>query len=185
MVRFTQLIAPAALASVALAVAACGGATQAIKTVTVEGGDSVTGATTCPEGQAADEDGGCSDIVETEPAPTADPDGDYTSNCDMLLKEGSGYSYYGLLVGDARIHNTGNVGIVVNVKGTWDRAGFGPFKAEKENLRLDVGARKTVHLRERIDQEGIDEVQSSGGYSSSGNFCRVKVSIVDSFGEPQ
>ncbi len=166
------------------ALAGCGGTTQAIKTVTVESGGSVAGATTCPEGQTIDEDGGCSDITETEPAPTANADGDYTSNCDMLLKEGSGYSYYGLLVGDAKIHNTGNVGIVVTVKGTWDRAGFGPFKAAKE-LRLDVGARKTVHLRQRIDQEGIDEVQSSGGYSGSGDFCRVKVTITDSFGEPQ
>jgi hypothetical protein len=156
-----------------------------VKTVTVSGGQSATSSTTtCPEGQEVDIDGGCSDIVETEPPPEANADGDYTANCDMLLKEGSGYSFYGLLVGDAKIHNTGNVGIVVTVKGSWDRAGFPPFKTSKE-LRLDVDARKTVHLRQKIDQEGIDEVQSSGGYSGSGNFCRVKVSIVDTFGQPQ
>lgn len=127
---------------------------------------------------------GATEAATTEEAVTANPDGTYHSNCDLLLKEGANYSYYGLLVGDAKIRNTGNIGIVVNVKASWDRAGFGPFRSKKE-VRLETGQRKTVHLRQRITQEGIDEVQSSGGYQGQGNFCRVKVKIIDTFGEPQ
>jgi hypothetical protein len=152
--------------------AGCGGGGESGRTITIEAG--ATEETTTAE-----------TTTEEEPPPAADPDGTYRSNCDMLLRTGSGYSYYGLLVGDAKITNTGNVGIVARVRGSWDRGGFSPYRVTK-TVRVEFGKRKTVHLRKRITQEGIDEVQASGGYSGGGGrWCRVKVTIVDSFGEPQ
>ena len=82
------------------------------------------------------------------------------------------------VVADARVHNTGNVGIIVRVRATWDRAGEGPIKVVK-TTRIPIGGRKAVHLKKHIDQGTIESIQSADGR------CKVKATIADTFGEPE
>ena len=128
---------------------------------------------------ATDED---ETTTEEESEPVAEPDAKYSSSCDMRILQGSGYSLYGLLVGDTRLRNTGNVGIVVRVRGMWERAGFSPFEAVKKT-RVDVGRRTVIHLRKKISQQEMYEVEGVLGYLEVGRFCRVKVSIIGTYGQ--
>lgn len=115
----------------------------------------------------------------TEETVVADPKANYRSNCDMLLGDfNSNYEFEAHVVGDARIHNTGNVGVVINVRAHWDQAGEGPITM-KERVRVPIDGRKVVHFKKSIDQSEIEKVQSA-------NYrCGVKAKIVDTFGEAQ
>src|SRR5215203_3977102 len=66
------------------------------------------------------------EATTTESAPEADPDAKYTSNCDYLL-ESNFYnftsSHAGWFVADARVHNTGNIGVVSKATASWKQAG--------------------------------------------------------------
>lgn len=116
------------------------------------------------------------DVPEEEPAPVPDPDGNYTSNCDYLL--GSGLNDY-WFIGGARVKNVGNVGIVAEVKAKWLQLGGSDVK-ETKKLRLDVGESRRVNFNIAATGDQIDRHQAI----ESGRTCNVKVSLVDTFGEP-
>ena len=78
-------------------------------------------------------------------------------------------------VADARVRNTGNIGIVTRVVATWDRAGRPQLKAEKE-VRVPYGATKSVHFRAPIDQATSDAIYSA-------NRCDLDITIVNTYGE--
>jgi hypothetical protein len=101
----------------------------------------------------------------------------------MLLGSYTSSGFDAHVVGDAKLHNTGNIGLVVTVKVHWDQAGEGPLKGEK-TVRLAVGQSKTVHFKQSIDQAQIESIQSAQ-LSGSGDFCGVKTMITDTFGEAQ
>jgi hypothetical protein len=146
---------------------------QGVKTVTVAG--SATAPSTTEESNTT-----------TEEEIEANPDATYRSGCDFLLGDisQSSYGFVGTkLTGDARLHNTGNIGIVVKVVGRWNRAGSSPYRASKK-VRLAVGGRKSVHLKVPVSDAEIDAIQSAQ-YSGAGAFCKVKASIIDTFGDPE
>jgi hypothetical protein len=110
--------------------------------------------------------------------PVANPDGRIESVCDYLLgnftETRRGYRF----VADATVRNTGNVGIVVKLTGTWDQIGGAPVKVVK-TVSVPTEGRKIVHLLRVASSDEIDRHQSAN------SRCNVKATIIDSFGEAQ
>lgn len=113
--------------------------------------------------------------------PAKQPDAKYNESCDMDLNSDYLGSPTAWLVGDAELHNTGNVGVVVRVKATWKQAGSGPITATKK-MRLAYKKRHAVHFKLPIGQNQVDAVQSAPGYLGSGHWCGVKATLVSTFG---
>jgi hypothetical protein len=110
-----------------------------------------------------------------EPPPVPNPDGTFTSQCDYLLgdfsESRSGYRF----VADARLRNTGNVGIIATATATWAQIGGQPIR-ERKRIRVPVGRAKTARFLRVASSDEIDRHQSA----DSG--CQVNVRIVDTFG---
>ena len=101
-----------------------------------------------------------------------DVDGRFSSSCDIMLpSDFINGSYY--FVGAAKMRNTGNVGIVVEVKARWDQVASAKITDER-TFRLDVGQRKTAKFRLEATQDEIDEHQNSPDYFGSGEACKVR-----------
>ncbi len=113
-----------------------------------------------------------------EPEPSPDPSGTYTSSCDYLLGDftetASGYRF----VADARVKNTGNIGIVMEIRASWFLAGGGAVK-EVRRVALDVGQSKRVGVTVPVSQDQVDLHQSY----DSGDSCKVTGVMVDSYEE--
>jgi hypothetical protein len=116
----------------------------------------------------------------TPPPPSPDPEAKYTDNCDLLLNDNFYSSVTGWLVGDAEIHNTGNVGVVVRVRATWKQAGSAPITKVK-TTRVGYRHRRAVHFKLPVDQNTVEAYQSAPGYFGNG-ACGVKAVIVNSYG---
>ena len=78
-------------------------------------------------------------------------------------------------VADARVTNTGNVGIITRVVATWDRAGHPQLEATKE-VHVPYGSTRFVHFHMPIDEASMDAIYSA-------NRCDLDVRIVDTYGE--
>lgn len=113
--------------------------------------------------------------------PAPNPDAKYTHSCDLLLNSNYQSSVTGWLVGDASIHNTGNIGVVVRISATWQRAGEGPLRASKK-LRLPYASRRAAHFKLPVDQNTVSSVQSSTGYQNATQWCGVKATLLSTFG---
>ena len=127
--------------------------------------------------RGADEANDAADaLVEPEPS----PDGRFTSTCSYLLgnftESESGYRF----VADARLRNTGNIGVIVHVKAIWFLAG-GAEAVEEKTVKLPYRANKRIGFVRVASQDEIDQHQSLG-YNDN---CKVKVNILETFGEPQ
>lgn len=125
---------------------------------------------------------GTSGTTATEPTDTyaaPDPDASYSASCDYLLgdftESKSGFRF----VGDARVQNTGNIGIVSRVRAKWLLAGGDEVTAQKR-VRVRPGKSKRVGLLRVATQDQIDRHQSLGLTTQS---CKVKATIVDTFGQ--
>lgn len=116
------------------------------------------------------------------PPPSPEPDGTYRSSCDYLLGDHTSYSQSGYrFVGDASMHNTGNIGTVNEVKAIWFLAGGGKIE-ETRKVRVPAGKRKRVGITKPIGGDEIDLHQSLGYNTKT---CKVTVSILDTYGEVQ
>jgi len=114
----------------------------------------------------------------SEPSAPKDPDGRYSTECDYVLGNftygPSGYRF----LGGAKIHNTGNIGIVVNVEAHWDQLGQAPIR-ESKTVEIGYGKTKSVQFTYLATGNELDLHQSAG----FDDACGVKVKIVDTFGE--
>jgi hypothetical protein len=115
--------------------------------------------------------------TEEEPPPVADPKAQYDSDCDYVLGPLTNLQFHPRFLGDARIRNTGNVGLVVNVVATWAQAGSPPV-AEKKRVRIPFGGRKVVRFNRAASQEELDLHQAVDRYPA----CKVRATIIDTFG---
>lgn len=111
-----------------------------------------------------------------EGAATPEPDAKYDSRCNYILgdftESASGYRF----VADAQIRNTGNIGIIARATAIWDQIGTDAVKATK-TIRVPTGKTRKVQFTVVAAQSQIDLHQSAEAE------CRVRVSIVDTFGE--
>lgn len=103
-----------------------------------------------------------------EPEPAPDPSATAERICDYLLDP------Y-LFVGQAKIRNTGNVGVKVRLVATWQRLGLDAVRAEK-TVRVTTGDTRRVKFDVPATVDDIAAHQSAQGE------CRVKTEIVDTFG---
>ena len=118
---------------------------------------------------------------EPSPEPSPDPEGTYTDSCDYLLGDFSNYTKTGFrFVADAKVKNTGNIGTVNEVTATWFQAG-GKKIVMTKTVRLEPGLQRRVGFPKLVGQDEIDLIQALNG----GDQCKVKVTMVDTFGEPQ
>jgi hypothetical protein len=113
---------------------------------------------------------------EAPPAPTPEPDGKFESQCDYVLGDFSESASGFRFIGQAKLENTGNIGIVLRVIAAWDLLGQPPFRIRKQ-ARVPYGATKTVRFSKVVSQDQIDLHQSAD------SECRVNATIVDTFGE--
>lgn len=157
-------IVPAALAAICmLALAACGSTHKVVSAPIKTAKVAATKAASKP--------------TPTVPAFDPTPKGTARTSCDYLLGDSDGNSGYKFTV-DAVLKNTGDVGIVAELKATWRLSGGGKV-TKTEDERVKAGKTKNVSFSvpSTVDQilsyQQIDE--------SLGNACSVKVSIVDSF----
>jgi hypothetical protein len=118
----------------------------------------------------------------TLPALEPNPDGTFGSSCDYILGDFSENTSTGFrFVAGADIENTGNVGIVVDVKATFKQLGGKPIELKKTE-KVDFGESKSVQMTKEVGSNEIDLIQAA---QDSGDICTVDVEIVDSYGEPQ
>jgi hypothetical protein len=122
--------------------------------------------------------------VETTSAPppvaVPSPDGKYTSQCDYVLGDFSSNTSHGYrLVGGASVRNAGNVGIKVEAKAHWLRLGASPITATK-TAKIPFGGSTRINFTIPIDQNTLDLIQAA---QEDPDFCGVKVTITDTFGE--
>lgn len=114
----------------------------------------------------------------SEPARAAQPDGEFTSQCDYLLgdfsESESGYRF----VAGADMENTGNIGLRVQVAASWTLLGADPVTESRE-VELEVGQSESVQMTVLATQDQIDAHQSANG------DCSVDVSITETFGTVQ
>lgn len=96
--------------------------------------------------------------------------------CDYLLSADFESSVAGHFVAGGDLRNTGNIGVVVRVKGSWRRLGSNPVELVKR-YRLVVGQSRTVNLRVAASGEDIDAHQASG------SKCSVTQKITATFGQ--
>jgi hypothetical protein len=110
------------------------------------------------------------------------PDAKFSSACDYILGDFSNFTTHGFrFIASATIHNTGNIGVVADVKARWVQLGTKPL-TDVKTVRIPVGASKHVNFTKPVGQDNIDLIQSAQG---SGDICGVKVALTDTFGEPQ
>lgn len=113
---------------------------------------------------------------EASAAAAPNADGEFSSTCDYVLgdftESASGFRF----VADAELQNTGNIGIVVRVMATWKQAGGVPIKVVK-TAKVPVNRSKHVGITRVASQDEIDLHQATD------QGCKVKATIVDTFGE--
>jgi hypothetical protein len=113
---------------------------------------------------------------EPEPElPEANPSGDYTSECDVLIPNDDGPYRY---VATARLKNNGNVGLVMNVTAWAEQVGAPRLKWVK-TVKLPVGAKKRVDFDVALTEDQDDR------YFAGDLDCGVKAGYVNTFGAPQ
>lgn len=175
----------------AAVIAGCGGSTPG-------GSGDTAGATTTPtdNGTAfadcvrdANEDVdavlACGDLLTTSGGTTADPsiapnpDASYSSNCTYLLGDFSTGPSGFRFVADAQVTNTGNIGVVAELRASWRQAGGTSIKMTKR-VKVPYAQSRDVGVVKRVTRDQIDQIQSV-----SGDDCTAVVAVVDTFGAAQ
>jgi hypothetical protein len=161
------VIAVAAAILTASSLAAC--ASSGTKTVTV----------TKQAGSAP-----ATESTASEPTPPArepvNAEGKFRSACDVLLPDSIDGS--ATFFANAKLENTGNVGIKVRVKAKFDQVSSDDLEMSKV-VRLKRGKHRSVKLSMAVTSSQVEQFQSSPDYFDD-KACRVKSTIIDTFGKP-
>lgn len=119
-------------------------------------------------------------IPEPEPAPEPDPAVKYSHSCDYLLGDFTSYTPGGFrFVADAKLRNTGNVGVVARVHAIWFQAGGGKVEMTRFGVQIPYNGSKRVGFTKQVGSDEIDLIQAMN-YDDQ---CKVEVVMVDTFGE--
>jgi hypothetical protein len=114
----------------------------------------------------------------TAPAVAA-PDGKFsTGECDYDLGNLVGFTFHAKAIASTTITNTGNVGIVADVKAFWNETGHGSLRDQK-TVKVPVGRKVRVNFSVPIPSDQLDALQNAAFHS---NWCGVHVSIADTYG---
>lgn len=110
---------------------------------------------------------------EEPPAESENPDADYTSNCDYILKFGD-YPQPNKhqFIAGADIENTGNVAVRVELRAKWQRLGATPVRETKSTV-IPVGQSRSIQVSRKASDGDIDRHQSANGK------CSAVVALVD------
>ena len=121
--------------------------------------------------------------VTFTPAPTPSPDGKYTGSCDYTLSSNFSGTGYDHLIGEIDLHNTGNVGTVVNVRITWPQEGYAPIEA-KRTVKTKPGEHLAVRFHIPVATSGnvITLLQSWQSNHNDNSGCTFKATITGTFG---
>jgi len=113
------------------------------------------------------------EVVAEDPPPDLEPnpDAEYDLTCDYLLGDPD-YSF----VAGGDVTNTGNIGVVAEVKVSWTLLGSDPVTTTK-SIRLKPGKTKDVQISLPASMDQIDAHQSADG------DCDVTAAMVDTFGD--
>ena len=113
--------------------------------------------------------------TETASPPVADPSGDYTHTCDVLIPDGI-YEPYPFIA-TAKLKNTGNVGLIMVVTAWAEQTGAARLKWT-EKVKLPVSGRERVNFNADLTEDQSDR------YFAGNLNCGVKAKYVDTFGTP-
>lgn len=160
-----------------LAVLACASLSFAACEVEETGGEKVETADSQKDFASTE-----ADNESTHEPPKPEPDARFSASCDVLFGDYTNDEYW--FVGNAKMKNTGNIGLVVRVRARWDQVASPNLKDEK-TVRIPAGRSKSVKFRVPITSAQVDEHQSSPGYAGDGDACKVTPKIVDTYGTPQ
>lgn len=120
----------------------------------------------------------------TKPPAVPHPKASYTHNCDYQLGNFTTGSAGGMrFTADSTVHNTGNVGAVIRVTGTWFLSG-GRKVVHAKVVRVPRGKSIRVGFWIPATQDQISSYQSvDEGSNFDGSACKVAASITDTFGK--
>lgn len=105
-----------------------------------------------------------------EPPTDPDPQAESTTNCDYLL----GVDGPDRFVAGAAVENTGEVGVVAELRAEWKLLGSEPL-VKKKKVRVQPGQSRDVNISVEAQGEQIDAHQSAEG------DCEADVKLLDSF----
>lgn len=111
-------------------------------------------------------------------AKTANPKGKLNGSCSYLLGNFTPTAAGFRFVSSATVHNTGNIGIVVQFETTWRRAGTSAIRMDK-TVRVPRGHTKFVTMVRVVTQNDIDEIQAVAQAAQ----CGWKGTIIGTFGK--
>jgi hypothetical protein len=113
------------------------------------------------------------------------PDGTYSKGeCDYTLGNpnfNTGTYPNAKGIASTNIKNTGNVGIVLDLKAFWNVTGSAPLRAEQK-VKVDVGGARRANLSTPIPPSELDALQTAALHN---RWCGVNVTIVDTYGPAQ
>lgn len=138
--------------------------------------------------QVADKTGGQATKPTSSHAPkppaTPKPKATFTHSCDYQLGNFTTGGPSGMrFTTDASVHNTGNIGVVVRVTGTWFLSG-GRKVTHTRVARVARGKSARVGFWVPATQDQISSYQSVDvGSGYDGSACKVSASITDTFGK--
>src|SRR6266567_288608 len=123
---------------------------------------------TCPEGIYGSPS--FLPVSPTPPLPPApDPKASYTHSCTADFGDQNN-GFRTSFIGNARIHNTGNVGIIVTVAGSWPLVAR-TIRVQKSGIRIPTGGFQEVFLKTTGSQN------DGGDWETNGFVCSVKATI--------
>jgi len=120
--------------------------------------------------------------VPTAEPVAANPDGTFTKGeCDYILGSTFNTVISGAkVIASTTVKNTGNVGIVLEVKAFWQETGHASLRDSK-TVRLNVDKSARVNFSLPIPAGQLDGVQNAAFHN---NWCGVHAGIVNSYGVP-
>jgi hypothetical protein len=121
-----------------------------------------------------------------KPPAAPHPKASYTHNCDYQLGNFTTGGPGGMrFTADSTVHNTGNVGAVIKLTGTWFLSG-GRKVTHAKLVRVARGKSARVGFWVPATQDQISSYQSvDEGSNYDGSACKVTASITDTFGKVQ
>jgi hypothetical protein len=112
-------------------------------------------------------------------APTPNPDASFSSSCDYVLGNFTSHTKKGYrFIGQAEIHNTGNISVVADVKARWVQVGSRPISKAKR-VTIDWKRSATVNFTVPVGQDEISLHQAYNGDTP----CKITVNLVDTVGD--
>lgn len=111
--------------------------------------------------------------VPADPSPA----GTLSGSCDYTL----GYPAADHFVGEVDLHNTGNIGTVVDVTIKWPQEGS-PFVTMHRTVRTAAGSRTVVRFRKAVTETQVSLLQSWQERHGFKDGCKYDGNIINEFG---